>query len=188
MKKVIVNVWGKIFFLLFAMALHSCQGCGSSSPKDNLSGGGTSSSPINNASQTTKVDYQINLDDNKKVKEEGNKVYYEVPCGTDVKITAEITGPQKVAVKWMQTPSNVQGPTIYVIGSRGLNYEFHHHRTTKDGKVTSEESAEKTEYIWSFASGIPMSMTVAGKLSAMDGDKKDNNIVHNERIFVIDWK
>jgi hypothetical protein len=185
MKKVIMSIRGKLYFLIFAKALHSCEGYGSSSPKSSSSGGETSSPSTSIGAHTTRADYQISLDDNKKVKKEGNKVYYEIPCGTEVKITAEVKGTQPVRVKWMQTPSNVQG--VRIIGGGGLNQEFHYHKTTENGSVTSEESSQETEYIWMFASGKPMSITVTGELSSMDQNKKDD-IVHNQKIFVITWK
>jgi hypothetical protein len=173
MRKAITNTWSLYLLLMLATSIYGCERCGSSSK-------GNTSPP-----QTpTQIEYSINLDDSKKMKEEGNKIYYEVPLQTEVSIVAKTTGLLTVDIDWNQSPSHPLGRKMSI----SKRY-YNHHESTRNGRVIAGDSAGEMESAWVFASITPICVTVSGNPHRIgQAHEQGNNMINNEKIFVITWK
>ncbi|OJW70767.1 MAG: hypothetical protein BGO68_03410 [Candidatus Amoebophilus sp. 36-38] len=107
----------------------------------------------------TKISYKINLDDSKKVREEGNKIYYDVPVNTQVIITATVVGPEKVEVFWNMIFSEMSG----------------------SGPI-------ETNTTWEYTANQPSCIEVSGQPSRTQQVNGVDLIVNEEKAFFIMWK
>lgn len=174
MKKGIINTWSPYLLLMLATSMYGCEGCSVRSK-------GSPTKPI--SPTQTEINYAINLDEAKKIKQEGHKVYYEVPLNTEVIIVAKTTRPPTVAIDWEQNP-------LYPLGRKMTVSEGHstYYKSTRNGRVVTEDSAGKMVAAWVFASRTPTCVTVTGKPHRIgQAHEQGNNILNNEKGFVITW-
>ncbi len=185
MKKAIINTWNLYLLLLLAINIDGCERCGDG-PKGSptIAPSPPETQTENKAHNTTHIDYAINLDEARKIKEQGNKIYYEVPLHTEVSIVAKTTGPPTVDIDWEQSLSCLLGTKMSVTKRQSTHY-----KSTRNGRVVAEDSAGETESVWVFASGIPTSVMVTGKPHHIgQAHEQGHNIINNEKVFVITWK
>lgn len=170
-----------LFALLLVVSIYGCESCGKGTQ------GGDNS--LKRDKYTTTINYQINVDEANKVKEEGNEVYYEVSLNTDVKITAIVTGSSVVEIHWDQTLNNIPGVLLNTTRGQGFTQTFHHDQHTENNKVTSEHISSKGEFWWSLASDHTMSVTVSGKpYYAGEPQEIKDKIINRDKVFIITWK